>query len=46
MPLHNNLDLRLAMSRFDTNKVRTGGLLEILDYIAGSVSYSHLGEDS
>ena len=44
--MHNNKDLAFEMSRFNTTKVRTGGLLEILDYIAGSVSYAHLGDDS
>ena len=34
------------MCRFESNKSRIGRLLEILDYVASTVAYSHLGENN
>lgn len=42
MPFDKSFELTEMFVRFDTNKVRIGKLLEIMDLLAGRVCYKHL----
>jgi acyl-coenzyme A thioesterase 9 len=42
LPFSTNSDLRFRFIRFHTNGVRNGRLLEIMDYVASTVSYKYV----
>ena len=42
MPFEKSFELTEMFVRFDTNKVRIGKLLEIMDFLSGRVCYKHL----
>jgi len=42
LPFKSNPELSFKFRRFYTNQVRIGRLLELMDYIASTVSYNYI----